>query len=205
MTLFISQSLLWLVVLLLAGAVVALARQVGVLHSRISPVGALSIGKGPQPGESAPELTVRSLDDTTHRIGGRSDGPRLLFFVSPTCPICKALFPTVQSVATAERLELLLIGDGDPAELRDLADRFSFPADRFINNMEIGRAFHVGKLPYAVLLDEGGIIAAQGLVNNREHVESLAVAHETKLHSIQQYLRQREEGANRSAGGQPAD
>jgi hypothetical protein len=31
----------------------------------------------------------------------------------------------------------------------------------------------VAKLPYAVLVNELGIVAAQGLVNRREHLESL--------------------------------
>jgi hypothetical protein len=42
-----------------------------------------------------------------------------------------------------------------------------------------------------VLISELGIIVAQGLVNTREHLESLVVAHETGLHSMQQYLNTR--------------
>ena len=188
--LVVSQGLLWLVVLLLVAVVVALARQVGVLHARISPVGALSIGRGPQPGEAAPVLTMTTLAGPTIRVGGVVDQPRLLFFVSPSCPICKTLLPTALSVARAEAIDLVLVGDGDPDELRAMARRFDVPLDKFVNGMEIGRAFHVGKLPYGVLIDRAGIIAAQGLVNTREHLESLVVAHETRLHSVQHYLRE---------------
>jgi methylamine dehydrogenase accessory protein MauD len=187
--LFVSQALLWLVVLLLSVAVLALARQVGVLHSRISPIGALSIGRGPQPGERAPEITAETLSKAKTTIGGRSRTARLLFFVSPNCPICKSLLPTVKSVAVAETLDLTLIGDGDAEELRGMARQFDIPFERFVNSADVGRAFHVGKLPYAVLLNESGVIAAQGLVNTREHVESLAAAHETGHHSVQDYLR----------------
>jgi methylamine dehydrogenase accessory protein MauD len=60
--------------------------------------------------------------------------------------------------------------------------------DRFVNSPAVGRAFHVGKLPYAVLIGEFGIVVAQGLVNTREHLESLVVAHEMGLRSVQEYL-----------------
>jgi hypothetical protein len=39
-----------------------------------------------------------------------------------------------------------------------------------------------------VLIDEAGVVRAKGLVNSREHLESLLVAKETGYASIQQYL-----------------
>ena len=58
----------------------------------------------------------------------------------------------------------------------------------FVNSPQVGMAFQVGKLPYAVLIDAQGIIRAKGLVNNREHLESLMVAEETGFDTIQAYL-----------------
>lgn len=54
---------------------------------------------------------------------------------------------------------------------------------------QIGMQFQVGKLPYAVLIDAEGAIRAKGLVNSREHLESLIVARETGYSSIQEYLK----------------
>ena len=48
--------------------------------------------------------------------------------------------------------------------------------------------YGVGKLPYAALVDENGRIVAFGLVNSREHIESLFEAKERGLASIQAYL-----------------
>lgn len=191
--LLVSQLMLWLTVVALAVAVLALARQVGVLHERIAPVGALALSRGPQTGESAPRLTVRNLAGDTVEIGGpMQSGPlRLLFFVSPTCPICKSLLPTVKAFAQSERLGLLLIGDGDVQEQRQMVERYGIEPERFANAPEVGRAFQVAKLPYAVLIGADGIIAAQGLVNSREHLESLVTAHELGLRSVQEYLAQR--------------
>ena len=193
MILLVSQTMLWIAVIALAVAVLALARQVGVLHERIAPVGALALGRGPQTGEAAPRLTVRTLAGGSAEIGGPLPGGtlRLLFFVSPTCPICKSLLPTVKAFAQSERLELLLIGDGDPDEQRQMAQRFAIALERFANAPEAGRAFQVAKLPYAVLVNELGVIAAQGLVNSREHLESLTTAHELGLRSVQEYLTRR--------------
>lgn len=188
--LLVSQVMLWIAVIALAIAVLALARQVGVLHERIAPVGALALGRGPQTGEAAPRLTVRTLAGTSADIGGAVAGRalRLLFFVSPTCPICKSLLPTVKAFAEGERLDLLLVGDGELDQLRQMAQRHELPPERFANAPEAGRAFQVAKLPYAVLVNELGVIAAQGLVNSREHLESLVTAHELGLRSVQEYL-----------------
>ena len=191
--LLVSQVMLWIAVIALAVAVLALARQVGVLHERIAPVGALALGRGPQTGESAPRLTVRTLAGGTVDIGGPvPDGPlRLLFFVSPTCPICKSLLPTVKAFAQSERLDLLLIGDGDSDQQLQMAQRHGVELERFANAPEVGRAFQVAKLPYAVLISAAGVIAAQGLVNSREHLESLVTAYELGLRSVQEYLARR--------------
>ena len=189
----VSQGLLWLIVLLQSVALLALARQVGVLHERIAPVGALAMGRGPQPGEAAPKIEARTLANTALHVGGKlSAGTmQLLFFVAPTCPVCKNLLPTAKAFAETEALDLILVGDGDMAEHRNMATRFGVDLSRFVIGSEVGRAFHVGKLPYAVLISELGVVVAQGLVNNREHLESMIVAHETGLHSVQEYLEHR--------------
>jgi hypothetical protein len=51
----------------------------------------------------------------------------------------------------------------------------------------------VAKLPYAVLIDEAGKLVSTGLVNTREHLESLFVAKERGVSSIQQFLSQRDQ------------
>jgi len=197
--LIFSQGLLWIVVLLLAVAMLALVRQLGVLHERIAPVGALALGRGPQPGEAAPKVAARTLGSAVLNIGeALPDGTmQLLLFVAPTCPVCKTLLPTAKAFAETESLDLVLVGDGDAAEHRRMATRFGIPYERFVNSTEVGRAFQVGKLPYAVLISELGIIVAHGLVNTREHLESLVVAHQTGLHSMQQYLNARKTRAQR--------
>ena len=193
----ISQGLLWGVVVLLSLTVLALARQIGVLHERVAPAGALINGAGPGVGEQAPRLEVHAIGGNAVTVGARLATGRamLMLFVSQTCPICKKLIPIAQDFARSERLDVLFVGDADIVEQRKLITQFGIDEHCFVNGPEVGMAFRVDKLPYAVLLDEEGVISAKGLVNSREHFESLIVARETGYATIQSYLKAQSEAA----------
>lgn len=60
----------------------------------------------------------------------------------------------------------------------------------YILSTELGLAFQVAKLPYAVLLDADGVVRGKGLVNTREHLESLFEAQRRGVGSMQEYLQQ---------------
>ncbi len=187
----ISMGLLWLVVILLSVAVLALARQVGVLHERVAPAGALIHGAGPGVGEQSPRLEVHALAGNAITVGAALPAGKalLMLFVSQTCPICKKLIPIALNFAKSERLNVLFVGDADLNEQRKLIEQFGLDDHWFVNGSEIGMAYRIDKLPYAVLLDDLGVIAAKGLVNSREHFESLIIAKETGFASIQSYLK----------------
>jgi methylamine dehydrogenase accessory protein MauD len=187
-----SQVLLWVLVLGLLVVVLALARQIGLLHERIAPVGALAIAGGPEVGQPAPAMTLQTLEGASLRLAAASEGGRMVLFVSSDCPVCKRLIPLAKSVAKAERLDLVFAGDAPAADLRSLVARHGLDAYPFVNSRDLGMAFQVAKLPYAVLLDETGRIAAKGLVNTREHLESLVTAKTVGFASIQSYLAARE-------------
>ena len=188
--LLVSQSLTWLVILSLSIGLLALARQVGVMHMRVAPAGALTNDRGPAVGDAAPHLHPTALDGTTVEIGGALHGAamRLLMFVSAECPLCKNLIPAAKSFAKAERVELVFVGDDDVEIQRRLISTQSLQAYKFINGPEVGQAFRVDKLPHAVLMDAAGTVLSKGLVNSREHLESLIVAHEMGLRSVQDYI-----------------
>lgn len=191
--LVIAQVVSLILLAALAVALLAVARQVGVLHERVAPVGALTPRQGPAVGAQAPRLLSTTLDGTAIEIGGalRPGARRLLFFVSAQCPICKKLIPYARSFAKAEGLELVFAGDDDAAKQANLVATHDLAGYAFINDGELGRAFAVDKLPHAVLLGDDGTVIARGLVNSREHLESMVVAHETGLQSVQDYLKNR--------------
>lgn len=189
-SLLIAQILSWIVIAMLAVAVLALARQIGVLHMRVAPAGALTTAHGPAVGDNAPVLDVQTLDGRSIEIGGtlKSGSLRLLMFVSAQCPLCKGLLPVAKSFAKDERVDLIFVGDDDDAIQKAMIAQHGLDAYPFVNGPDAGRAYHVEKLPYAVLLDEKGTILSKGLVNSREHLESLVIAHEMGVRSVQDYI-----------------
>jgi methylamine dehydrogenase accessory protein MauD len=189
-SLIISQILSWVVILTLGVALLALARQVGVLHMRVAPAGALTTAGGPAVGEQTGAIAAQTLDGRMTVVGGEAHGTklRLLMFVSAACPLCKALIPMAKSFAHDERITLSFVGDDDPTVQREMIAKQGLERYSFINGPEVGQAYGVGKLPYAVLLDEHGAILSKGLVNSREHLESLVVAHEMGVRSVQDYI-----------------
>jgi methylamine dehydrogenase accessory protein MauD len=188
--LIVGQVLSWLVIIALVVALLALARQVGVLHMRVAPAGALQTSGGPAVGAKAQAVPAHTLDGKDAIVGGPAkDVPlRLLMFVSASCPLCKGLIPAAKSFAKDERVELTFVGDDDVQAQRGLIAAQGLESYRFINGPEVGQAFEVGKLPYAVLLDAEGVILSKGLVNSREHLESLVVAHEMGIATVQDYI-----------------
>lgn len=188
MALLVSQILQWIVIAAMGVAGLALARQVGVLHVRVAPAGALDAGRGPAVGDQAPILDVTTLDGNALVIGGASARLRLLMFVSAQCPLCKSLIPVAKSFAKAERVDLVFIGDDNAGAQRALIAKYGMADYPFVNGSETGMAFHVEKLPHAVLLGADGTVLAKGLVNSREHLESLIVSHEMGVGSVQDYI-----------------
>lgn len=190
MVLAASQALLWAVILVLAATVLALARQIGILHERIAPLGAMVSQSGPAVGERAPLLRAMALDGSDFELGRAHARarPLLLMFVSSACPICKKLIPAVVSFSKAENLDLVFVGDGDVEDQMRMVTRFGLEEHLFLNSPEIGLRLQVAKLPYAVLIGDNDVILAKGLVNSREHLESLVVSQETGFASVQAYL-----------------
>ncbi len=190
--LLLSNVLLWLLVIGLALTVLALTRQIGLLHERISPAGALSPQSRVKVGDPAPEIALIDLHDRPLQIGGasRDEGRTLLFFLSPTCPVCETLLPTVERVARTEVpcVRVILASDGAPDEHRAFIAEKRIAHLPYVLSAPLGMKYGVAKLPYAVLIDEDGIVAAQGLVNTREHLESLFEAERHGVASIQEYL-----------------
>jgi methylamine dehydrogenase accessory protein MauD len=190
--LVISNVVLWVVVLALLAVVLALTRQLGVLHERITPVGALMLNKGLAVGEQAPTVDVVDLSGSAVKVGApRADGKStLLLFVSPTCPVCKSLLPVVKSSGKDERdwLHVILASDGNPEEHRAFAREHGLGGVPYVVSAPLGMTYQVSRLPFAALLDEAGVLRARGLVNSREHLESLFEAKRLGVASLQEYF-----------------
>ena len=190
--LILAVGVLWLVVLCLIVALFAMARQIGVLYERISPMGALVNDSGPAIGQMTPLYDLPSLTGGSFAIGPRPSRSTLVFFLSPTCPVCKKLLPILKSVRTAEGgwLDVVLASDGEQTKHQRFIESADLKAFPYLLSSDLGVAYRVSRLPFAVLIDAKGVIRAKGLVNNREQLESLFNAQEMGVDSIQSFLEQ---------------
>jgi len=193
--LVVSNVVLWALVIVLAIVVLALTRQLGVLHERITPVGALMLARGLKVGELAPSVPVTDLEGQALTLGGARNDARslLLMFVSPTCPVCKVLLPVLKASCRSEQawLDIVLASDGDVVEQREFVRAQGLEAFRYVVSAPLGVTYQVSRLPYAVLIDGDGTLRARGLINSREHLESLFEAKRLGVASVQEYLESR--------------
>ena len=189
--LLISNLILWILVIALSVIVFALARQVGILHERVAPAGALMPKNGPKVGELTEQMAIPDIKGAEILIGGEHQGgpTTLVMFLSPTCPVCKNLVPTVRSLANREKLRLVFASDGDTPE-RHLAYSKDLGLDAYpyVVSQSLGLTYAVSKLPFAVLIGSDGILKSKGLVNTREHLESLMEAMDTGVATLQEYV-----------------
>jgi thiol-disulfide isomerase/thioredoxin len=140
-----SYVLLWIAVVVLGFSVVALLRQVGVLHLRVAPMGVHFAGEGPELDQPAPEIDLTTYDqaDVT-----------LLAFTSPSCEICESLKPDLARLDRAY----------DEVRLR-IVDHDRSPGT-FTN-------FKVRSTPYLVAIDRDGLVRSRGVANTIDQVEEM--------------------------------
>lgn len=140
-----SYIALWGLVIVLAIAVVALLRQIGVLHARVSPMGTHFAGEGPDLLSRAPAVGV---DYSTSVL-------TVFAFTSPTCTVCHELRPSLAAFRRQYR-ELQL-------QIVDMSD----------HTQSVFDAFSVRSTPYVVVVDREGTVRGRGVANTMEQIEEL--------------------------------
>jgi len=178
--LILSNIILWVLVLVLLAVILALVRQVGILYERVSPAGTMRSTAGLKIGEELPVLDMMTLDNSPFRLGGRNSREKstLLFFLAPTCPVCKSLLPVLHAIRNSEAdwLEVVLAGDGDREEHKAWLEAQEMKSWLYVLSPQLGMTLQVAQLPFAALLDESGILQASNPVNSRKHIEQILEA-----------------------------
>jgi hypothetical protein len=153
---FVAQ---WILLVALGIAVVALARQVGTLHLRLGPLGALEIDdEGPPLGEGLAPMSGSADDGSRVTLGGPAAVPRIALFVSEHCPICAAVRPGLPVAARSAGMDALVLAD-----------------------TELERRLAIPGTPYVVVVDRLGIVRSKGTVNNLEQLEGLVETAEQRI------------------------
>jgi methylamine dehydrogenase accessory protein MauD len=168
----VSYVVLWGLVITLCIVVVALARQIGTLHLRLGPRGALEMDdEGPPLREAPPAFDVTDTAGLPVTIGGPGRA-QCLVFVSPGCRLCEEILPSVHVVAQAASMDPVVLADADAHEAASTYGSRKLRAP-VIPAHEVAVAYSVPGTPYAVILDELGIVRAKGAINNLEQMEGL--------------------------------
>ncbi|MGI9288930.1 MAG: hypothetical protein ACR2P1_26370, partial [Pseudomonadales bacterium] len=117
------------------------------------------------------------------------------FWLSPDCPVCKTLVPALKAAAKAEAdwVQLVLASDGMELDHRSYIRQNGLQSFPYVISELLGKTYGVAKLPYAVLINEHGKVASMGIINSREHLDSLFEAKERKVASIQEYMNKQAE------------
>lgn len=167
-----SYVVLWLLVVALTIVVVALARQIGTLHLRLGPRGALEIDdEGPALGDAPEPFDLATIDGRTVTVGGPGEA-QLLMFVSPGCMVCEQVLPSIPVIARSGSMTPYVLTDVDGFETqRAFAGKQLAAA--IASAPEVSQSYAVPGTPYIIVLDRAGIVRAKGTVNNLEQMEGL--------------------------------
>jgi hypothetical protein len=134
-------------------AVLALAREVGMLRLQLGTQGALEIaGEGPEVGARAADLS--------ERIGRNGADFGLAVFTSEGCRICQTLVPAIDNVAKDPRVAVAVFDEVAEADL--------------------WRSLEIPGSPFALALDREGIVLAKGTFNNMAQLESVLATAERR-------------------------
>ncbi|WP_433346853.1 redoxin family protein [Microtetraspora malaysiensis] len=172
-TLFvISYVVLWVLVVVLAGAVFALYHHFGQMYMT-SPEG--RVAHGPEEGSLFPALDTKDLDGEVVTLPAQ-DRPFIAVFASTGCTLCGALRSVLRKFA-AEHPDVLVvvICDGHPRAVREWAGDLA-SAVRVIPDPRgrIAARYEIGLTPFSVAVSHDGRVRSRGIVNGLDGLELAA-------------------------------
>jgi methylamine dehydrogenase accessory protein MauD len=86
-------------------------------------------------------------------------------------------------------MRLVFASDGDKVEQHEAYARDLDLGDyHYVISEGLGMAYEVSKLPFALLIGGDGALHSKGLVNTREHLESLVEAMDSGVATLQDYM-----------------
>jgi methylamine dehydrogenase accessory protein MauD len=166
---------LWAVVLFLGFLLLGALRALGILSWRLEQLEATTprrLGRdGLKPGKKAPDFTLPSADGkevALHDFAGRKV---LLVFTQSGCSPCQKIVPELNRLGKSGESQVVVVNNGDADATRkwsaEVGARFPVLAqDRF----SVSKRYEVFATPFAFLIDEKGVIASKGIINNRQHI-----------------------------------
>ena len=98
---------------------------------------------------------------------------------------------TAKSLAKSERsrMQLFFGSDGEEIEQhKQYVKDLQIEDSPYFVSQALGMSYQVSKLPFAVLISADGTLQSKGLVNTREHLESLIESMDSGIATVQEYV-----------------
>ena len=180
LALTVATAVQFVILLGLAVVVLSLARQVGILHERLSPAGVARARQGIEPGELLPaDLALEALDGEAVDLGA---GASAVLFVSADCPICKSVLPAFEEAAAGSGRTPYWVADGLSGTDGALPDYGAYADDhhidrgRFVVSQQLGFTLGIRQLPALALFGGGGRLEERQVVSGPRQLQALLKA-----------------------------
>lgn len=164
-----SHFLLWVSVILLSVAFVALERQVRFLRH-----GGAAFASGPLVA-AIPLISTPTLSGEMVTIGGatRDGRPLLLLFLQADCIVSTQALQEAAALNDPARLRLILLGEGEASAFAALARPHRIREADIILSAGINAAMGLEHWPAAVLIAGDGTVLGRGGVRKRGQIHAL--------------------------------
>jgi methylamine dehydrogenase accessory protein MauD len=172
----LSYMALWLVVLLLGFLLLGALRALGLLRWRLEQLEAITpshVGRsGLKPGKKAPDFTLPCASGgevSLHDFAGRRV---FLVFTMSGCKPCHRIIPELNKLQRRGDVQVLVVNNGEPEATRRWAGETSacFPV-LAQQQFSLSKRYEMYATPFAFLIDERGVIASRGIINNGQHID----------------------------------
>jgi methylamine dehydrogenase accessory protein MauD len=149
---------------------------------------------GPELGMETPVHALTTTQGETLALNSDPDRNTLLLFLSTHCPYCVTVAKALAEFAedAPERI-VLVFGTADPDKLTEFLNTHSLRHIPTVVSPEARAAFGVTGVPYGFALDQHGIVRGKGVVNNNDHLDSLANTFYVSVEAFKQALATRKE------------
>jgi methylamine dehydrogenase accessory protein MauD len=165
----------WAAILALGFLLLGALRALGLQGWRLEQLEATTpsrVGRnGLKPGKNAPDFTLPEVTGGDVTLGDFYGRKVLLVFTQSGCGPCHRIMPELNRLQAAGEVQALVVNNGEAESTRQWAvtARARFPV-AVQENYSVSRRYEVFATPFGFLIDERGIIASKGVMNNRQHI-----------------------------------
>lgn len=176
----IATAIQFIILIGLAVVVLSLARQVGILHERLTPAGMQKSRNEIQPGERVPSQSLPAVSGAAAEFAGK---PSALLFMSAECPICRSVLPAFEEAVEDSGYAPFWVTDGMPGPSGETPDYHQYAVDhrldedRLLVSQELALTLGVQQIPALVLIDAEQKLITRELLNGPRQVAALFSAH----------------------------